>query len=193
MKIKWQNVIILLLVLVIFNQHFQLEHWKTRHFNLWNENLDKQDQIKDYQNLLEERDYTIEALKEQATLLKEIRSIRDTTEFISRVYRVDKYLLEAIIIHETGNYTSKLYKNNNNVCGMRYENSYEFVSYVNVEQSIISCARNLKFNYLDMGYLSIKSIGSKYAPINDTSDTKGLNNHWVEAVTRIYNKLKGGK
>lgn len=193
MNIKWKNIIIVLLALFILYQRFDMKNWKDKYFAKQEEYLNQKELVKDYVDLLENRDYTIETLKENAVKLKETKQERRMIDIAASVYRIDKWLLEAIIMHETGNYTSYLYENKNNACGMRYANSYEFVSYINIEQSIIACAKNLKFNYLDMGYLSIKSIGSKYAPINDTTDTKGLNNHWVEAVTIIYNELKGGK
>ena len=39
---------------------------------------------------------------------------------------------------------------------------------------------------------SIAQIGAIYAPVGASNDPTGLNNHWVKAVTSLYNQYKGG-
>lgn len=95
----------------------------------------------------------------------------------------------AISKHETANYTSSLFKNNNNIGGLYNGNAGKFFSYTSVEDGIDAYVGNLKRGYFDKGLTTIETIQKKYAPINATNDPTGLNEHWVSGVTYYYNQL----
>lgn len=95
----------------------------------------------------------------------------------------------AITKHETGSYTSSLFKSNNNIGGLYNGNAQKFYSYSSVEDGIDAYLNNLKKGYFDKGLDTIEKIQSKYAPINANNDPTGLNNNWVSGVTYFYNQL----
>ena len=95
----------------------------------------------------------------------------------------------AISKHETANYTSSLFKNNNNIGGLYNGNAGKFFSYTSVEDGIDAYVGNLKRGYFDKGLTTIETIQKKYAPINAINDPTGLNEHWVSGVTYYYNQL----
>lgn len=94
----------------------------------------------------------------------------------------------AISKWETGNYTSKLFKENNNVGGM-YCNG-NFIKYDSLEEGIEKFLINLKSNYFDIGLDTIEKIQPKYCPIGAENDPNGLNKNWIPGVTKFYNELK---
>lgn len=108
-------------------------------------------------------------------------------------YEIDWRLAVAISKHETGNYTSKAFKNKNNVGGnFGYVNgSYQLLTFNNLESGIEHFIKNLKVKYIDLGLDTIEEIQPKYAPIGAGNDPKGLNNYWVTGVTKYYNELEG--
>ena len=103
-------------------------------------------------------------------------------------YNVDPALLTAIAQHETGNGTSKAANVKNNIAGMMGKNGLK--SYSSIEESIMDMARNISKNYLGMGLTSISKIADKYAPIGAGNDPTGLNNHWVNGVSKFFGQLK---
>jgi beta-N-acetylglucosaminidase len=107
-------------------------------------------------------------------------------------YGVDPTLLAAISMWETGNGTSSMAKNKNNIGGMYDSKNKTFYSYDSLDAGIEAMAKNLAKNYINQGLTSIPQIGKKYAPSGAANDPNGLNNHWVKGVTDMYNKLKGG-
>ncbi|MHC0038133.1 glucosaminidase domain-containing protein [Pseudoneobacillus sp. C159] len=104
-------------------------------------------------------------------------------------FNIDPALLVAIAKHETGNGHSNAAHEKNNIAGMMGSNGLK--TYESVEASIIDMTRNLSKNYLDIGLTSIQKIGAKYAPIGANNDPTGLNNHWVNGVTKYYDQLRG--
>ena len=104
-------------------------------------------------------------------------------------YGIDWMIAVAISKWETGNYTSNLYKNKNNVGGL-YCNG--FLSYSSLDEGIDAFVSNLKRNYFDMGLDTLEKIQPKYCPVGAANDPKGLNKNWLNGVTKIYNSL-GGK
>ncbi|MEH7076573.1 glucosaminidase domain-containing protein [Neobacillus drentensis] len=103
-------------------------------------------------------------------------------------YNVNPALLTAIAQHETGNGTSKAAYIKNNVAGMMGKNGLK--SYSSIEESIMDMARNLSKNYIGIGLTSISKIAGKYAPIGAGNDPIGLNNHWVNGVSKFFDQLK---
>jgi hypothetical protein len=96
-------------------------------------------------------------------------------------------LMASIFKHETAGGTHFAAKNNPG--GIRYANSYEFVSYKTLEEGIKANVLLIKREYIDKGRKDIASIGKIYCPTSDKSDTKGLNKHWIPNVTAIYKKI----
>lgn len=107
-----------------------------------------------------------------------------------RKYNVDPALLVAISQHETGNGKSRAAEEKNNIAGMMGKNGLK--SYASVQESIMDMARNVSENYVAKGLTSIATIGAKYAPIGAVNDPTGLNNNWVNGVTKYYNRLNIG-
>ena len=108
---------------------------------------------------------------------------------VAQDYGVDWRLAIAISIHETGNYTSYIFKNQNNVGGMWNGAKGEFYSYDTLEDGIDAYISNLKYNYIDVGLTTIEEIGNIYCPvgINDNGDNK----YWTPKVTKYYKELGG--
>ncbi len=105
-------------------------------------------------------------------------------------YNVDPSLLVAISQHETGNGKSRAAEEKNNIAGMMGKNGLK--SYATVQESIMDMARNVSENYVKKGLTSISTIGAKYAPIGAANDPTGLNNNWVNGVTKYYNTINIG-
>lgn len=95
----------------------------------------------------------------------------------------------AITKHETGTYTSSLFKNNNNIGGLYNSSANKFYTYSSVEDGIDAYIRNLKNGYFDKGLNTIEKIQGKYAPINAANDPTNLNSNWISGVTYFYNEL----
>ena len=108
---------------------------------------------------------------------------------VAQDYGVDWRLAIAISIHESGNYTSYIFKYQNNVGGMWNGAKGEFYSYDTLEDGIDAYISNLKYNYIDVGLTTIEEIGNVYCPvgINDNGDNK----YWIPKVTKYYKELGG--
>lgn len=74
----------------------------------------------------------------------------DTTTLASELYNVPIYLIKAIERHETGNYTSLLYRTKNNTFGCT-KNDGERCGFDSVDQSTLELARTLAFKYKVQG------------------------------------------
>lgn len=107
-------------------------------------------------------------------------------------YGVDWRLAVAISMHETWDYTSYIFKHQNNVGGMWNGIKGEFYSYDTLDDGIDAYISNLKTNYYDEGRTTIETIQPKYAPIGAKNDPNDLNSNWLPGVTRRYKEL-GGK
>lgn len=95
----------------------------------------------------------------------------------------------AISKWETGNYTSNLFNNSNNVGGLYNSQTKSFFKYSNIEEGINSFVGNLKRGYFDKGLNTIEEIQKKYCPVGAANDPNNLNCHWVNGVTYFYNQL----
>lgn len=111
---------------------------------------------------------------------------------VAQDYGVDWKLAVAISMHETWDYTSYIFKHQNNVGGMWNGMKGEFYSYDTLDDSIDAYISNLKTNYYDEGRTTIETIQPKYAPIGAKNDPNDLNSNWLPGVTRRYKEL-GGK
>lgn len=111
---------------------------------------------------------------------------------VAQDYGVDWKLAVAISMHETWDYTSYIFKHQNNVGGMWNGMKGEFYSYDTLDEGIEAYISNLKNNYYDEGRTTIETIQPKYAPIGANNDPNDLNSNWIPGVTRRYKEL-GGK
>lgn len=111
---------------------------------------------------------------------------------VAQDYGVDWRLAVAISMHETWDYTSYIFKHQNNVGGMWNGIKGEFYSYETLDAGIEAYISNLKTNYYDEGRTTIETIQPKYAPIGAKNDPNDLNSNWIPGVTRYYKEL-GGK
>lgn len=100
-------------------------------------------------------------------------------------------LVVAISKHETGNWTSNLYKNNNNFGGIYNSKEQKFYSYESNDKGLQAFVNLLKNNYFAKGLDTIEEIGAKYCPIGASNDPTGVNQHWVPKVTQYYNNYLG--
>lgn len=109
---------------------------------------------------------------------------------VAQDYSVDWRLAVAISMHETGNYTSVAFNDNNNVGG-NFRNGSLMV-FEDLDKGIDFFVSNLKTKYIDLGLDTIEEISVKYAPIGAENDPNNLNQYWVSGVTKYYKEL-GGK
>lgn len=94
-------------------------------------------------------------------------------------------LVISISRHETGNWTSKAFKNNNNFGGIMTSKGLK--NYESYEEGLHDFVKILKKYYFDLGLNTIEKIGTKYCPVGAENDPNGLNQYWVGGVTAIYN------
>ena len=94
-------------------------------------------------------------------------------------------LVISISRHETGNWTSKAFKNNNNFGGIMTSKGLK--NYKSYEEGLHDFVKILKKYYFDLGLDTIEKIGAKYCPVGAENDPNGLNQYWVGGVTAIYN------
>lgn len=102
-------------------------------------------------------------------------------------YNIDWKMAVAISRWETGNFTSNLYKNKNNVGGLYCKG---FLEYESLDAGIDAFVSNLKRNYFDLGLDTLEEIQKKYCPLDAANDPTGLNHFWLGGVTQIYNSLE---
>lgn len=103
-------------------------------------------------------------------------------------YGIDWRIAVAISRWETGNFTSSIYQNKNNVGGLYCRG---FLSYETLDEGVEAFVSNLKRNYFDMGLDTLEKIQPKYCPIGAANDPNGLNKNWLNGVTQIYQSLLG--
>ena len=104
-------------------------------------------------------------------------------------YNIDWKLAVAIAKHETGNYTSKLFKEKNNVGGI-YING-EFKNFETLDDGIDYFVRLLKNYYIQRGLDTPEKIQPVYAPVGAENDPNDLNQYWTSSVRSIYESLEG--
>lgn len=96
------------------------------------------------------------------------------------------YMLMAISKHETGDWTSSIYKNYHNMGGIIGSNGFR--QYSSLDEGIEDFVNLLDKYYINNGRNTIELIGAKYCPVGASNDPTGLNQHWVPQVTKYYNQ-----
>lgn len=94
-------------------------------------------------------------------------------------------LVVSISKHETGNWTSKAFKNKNNFGGVMCNTGLK--SYDTYNDGLNGFVSLLKNRYFDKGLITIETIGAVYCPIGASNDPTGVNVHWIPNVTKYYN------
>ena len=104
------------------------------------------------------------------------------------LHNVNPFLLASISIHETGNGTSKILREKNNVAGLM-KNGITFRSYKSIDDSIFWFANLLEDYYIAGGRNDLESIGRKFCPVGAKNDPTGLNQHWIPNIEKIYERM----
>lgn len=157
------------------------------------------EQVETLQNEIDNLLMQIKTKDNEIARLEVIAKLNDTEKSIynksieSELTHEQAILLVAISKHETGNWTSDLYKNNNNFGGIYNSREGKFYSYKSKEEGLQAFVNLLKNNYFGKGLKSIEEIGNKYCPVGASNDPKGVNQHWIPKVTQYYNSYLGNK
>lgn len=106
-------------------------------------------------------------------------------------YGIDPAFIAAIAMHETGNGTSSIARNKNNVGGMMGKNGA--MTFSSVEEGIDAMASNLYRLYIKEGLTTPEAIQRKYAPVGAANDPGNLNRFWLPGVNRYWKELGGGQ
>lgn len=134
---------------------------------------------------------SVEKIEELASKC-ELDEVSCKIKAVADSYEVDWRLAVAISKHETWDYTSYIFKHQNNVGGLWNGMKGKFYSYDTLDNGIEAYISNLKYNYYDEGRTTIETIQPKYAPIGAKNDPNNKNESWIPGVTRRYKEL-GGK
>lgn len=117
-----------------------------------------------------------------AELSNQTFSREEMFDVAAEVYRVDPVMLYAIARHETGNFTSRLFVENNNPGGIKdFDSASGWASYGSEFEGIMEMARLIRRGYYNYGLDTPEEIGAKYCP-----DGTG----WAGAIRRL---MKEGK
>lgn len=155
------------------------------------------EQVETLQNEIDNLLMQIKAKDNEIARLKVIAKLNDIEKSIynksieSELTHEQAILVVAISKHETGNWTSNLYKNNNNFGGIYNSKEQKFYSYESNDKGLQTFVNLLKNNYFGKGLDTIEEIGAKYCPIGASNDPTGVNQHWVPKVTQYYNNYLG--
>lgn len=95
-------------------------------------------------------------------------------------------MIVAISKHETGNWTSRAFKNKNNFGGVMCNTGLK--QYSSFEEGLNGFVNLLKNRYFNRGLDTVDKIGAVYCPVGASNDPYGLNQHWIPNVTKYYNE-----
>lgn len=117
----------------------------------------------------------------------------------SEKYGINPLLLMAMAKHETGNGTSELFKNKNNLFGFNAidHDPYNLASdFKKPKDSIDTVAKHLKEEYLNkdgtyFNGVSAKGIGTSYA--SDPDWSKKVNSMMIEIADKMIDTYKAGE
>ena len=155
------------------------------------------EQVETLQNEINIQNSQLEAKDKEIERLKVVANLKDIEKKIynkaleSDLTHEQAILVVAISKHETGNWTSSLYKNNNNFGGIYNSKDKKFYSYESNDKGLQAFVNLLKNNYFGKGLDTIEEIGAKYCPVGAENDPTGVNQHWVPKVTQYYNNYLG--
>lgn len=108
----------------------------------------------------------------------------------SKAHSLDPLFVAGVIIHESGNGSSRYSKAYNNVAGIM--NGKKPVKFASVDECIRYQIRLLAGKgYVKSGRMTIESIQKRYCPVGASNDPKGLNKNWSTGVIAWMNRIKG--
>ena len=93
---------------------------------------------------------------------------------------VDPYIATAIMLHETGNGTSRIANTCYNFGGQKGAGCGAYKAYPSVNDGLVGIIDNLYKNYYAKGLTTIESIGSRYAEGSE----------WPSKIHSFVNKIK---
>lgn len=93
---------------------------------------------------------------------------------------IDPYLAVAIMIHETGNGTSRISRTCNNVGGQKGSGCGSYQSFATIDAGITGMINNLYKNFYSKGLNTVSKIGPRYA----ASGT------WQAKINGFINKIR---
>ena len=93
---------------------------------------------------------------------------------------VDPYVAAAIMMHETGNGTSRIANTCYNFGGQKGSGCGAYKAYPSVDEGLVGIIDNLYRNYYAKGLTTIESIGSRYAEGSE----------WPSKIHSFVNKIK---
>lgn len=116
-------------------------------------------------------------LLETEEALREVKdNPRKLMKIVCEEYNVDYVLAISIARAETGNFTSKLFLENNNIGGLKGSNGW--LKYDTLAEGINDYVLILKKYYIDKGLDTPEKMQPKYCPGDDGQ-------HWVQMVNSI--------
>ena len=99
--------------------------------------------------------------------------------------REQSLIVVSISAHETGYWTSRVFKTKNNFGGVMCNTGLR--TYDNLESGLNHFVNLLTNYYFNQGLTTIEQIGNKYCPVGASNDPTGVNKNWIPGVTSIYN------
>ena len=94
-------------------------------------------------------------------------------------------IVVSISAHETGYWTSSVFKEKNNFGGVMCNSG--LINYETFEDGLNGFVNLLTNNYFNQGLTTIETIGNKYCPVGAKNDPTGVNKNWIPSVSSIYN------
>lgn len=102
-------------------------------------------------------------------------TVEEQIELKCDEYGIPSDIPLAIAKLETGHFTSRAYKEGNNVGGMSIDE--QPISYETLEEGVEAFVENLAENYFEEGLDTPEEIGEKYCPLQKE--------HWVNVVNQM--------
>lgn len=107
-------------------------------------------------------------------------TIEERIELKCHQYGIGPDIPLAIARLETGHFTSRAFKEDNNVGGLSINEVP--MSFDTLEDGIEAFVQNLANNYFAQGLDTVEKIGAKYCPVNEEN--------WVEIVNQLLEEYK---
>lgn len=137
--------------------------------------------------------------EEELKELEEVEQEKDTSctlsEIECKIYNrgIEKglthnqsLLLIAISKHETGNWTSSIYKNGYNFGGLMSKG--KLAKYNSLDEGLDAFINCLQKWYFNKGLTTPEKIQPIYCPVGAKNDPNGLNQYWLKNVNKYYNQ-----
>ena len=107
-------------------------------------------------------------------------TVEDRIELKCHEYGIDAEIPLAIAKLETGHFTSRAYKEGNNVGGLSINEVP--MSFESLDAGIEAFVQNLANNYFAQGMDTVEEIGAKYCPVNK--------DHWIKVVNQLRSEYE---